>query len=323
MQLEVSHTAGMNRRYPGETVTFFTRVKVPGSLPRFRLRITLPPGLALIDYMAPHGPAGSVPLFSQDEGTLHLIWDIENEPQDRSPYDFEVTARVHATKEDRQMESTAFLTAELEEEKIKDQETATIAVKAKSSYLKYLPALYQEDELMGRLLMLFESILAPVEKQIQHIPDYLDTRLAPPDLLPWLASWTGLVMDHDLPDKRRRKLLQEVVSLYRSRGTRHELQEYLEITTGGKVHITDSLGFHLGSGAFLGLGTTLGNGNSPHMFSVTVRLPPLPGALSQTERTRQEKAHERKIKAIIETEKPAHAGYRLQLEFESDQAAED
>ncbi|HEY4720700.1 MAG TPA: FHA domain-containing protein, partial [Anaerolineae bacterium] len=63
-----------------------------------------------------------------------------------------------------------------------------------SSYLKYMPTVYGTSGFIGRFLMIFESILTPVDRQIGNLPYYFDPRMAPPDFLPWLAGWLGLVL---------------------------------------------------------------------------------------------------------------------------------
>ena len=45
-------------------------------------------------------------------------------------------------------------------------------VKLESSYLEYLPALYQDDEFMGQFLLIFESILKPIENTVNNAPYY-------------------------------------------------------------------------------------------------------------------------------------------------------
>jgi hypothetical protein len=47
----------------------------------------------------------------------------------------------------------------------------------------------------------------------------------------------------------------------------------------------------------------------------------LPGNLSEEERARHEQAFERKIRTVIETEKPAHTGYELQITYEASGSA--
>jgi phage tail-like protein len=313
--VRVSHTAETFRRYPGEEVVLFTRAEVGRSVSDFQVKITLPPGLKFKKFQAETLPQDdAVPLFGYDEtGTLALIWNLENPVGSSVRYDFCVTAVVAPTLVDRMIESVATLVAGQDEDSLQSADWVTIAIKAKGAYLKHLPSIYQDDELMGRLLMLFESFLKPIEQRVAHMPDFLDARLTPTELMPWLASWTGLVLDSDLSEQQRRRLLWYAVSLYGRRGTRQELQDYLEIITGGSVDVDDSAGFHLGAQTLLGLGTAFGHGNPPHIFHVTVHMPGNPG---QQERA----ALERRVRMVIETEKPAHTGYRLEIRFQEGQA---
>ena len=186
-------------------------------------------------------------------------------------------------------------------------ETVTVAVFAKSRYLRHLPALYEYDELMGRYLMLFESFWDPIEGQIDQLPYFFDPDTAPPDLLPWLASWLDLLLDKRWPESKRRQLIQSAVRLYRRRGTHDGLADYLELYTGVRPQIVEhrAENFVLGSEARLGQSIALGRRNAPHTFTVKLKLPRLPEA--------EAKARKRVIEQIIETEKPAYTAYLLDI----------
>lgn len=312
----VAHVADCYRRYPGETVFFFTRIELPADLPAFRVRIVLPPGLALVDSRASGMLAGRLPLAALDGETRHLIWDVEREPGSPALIEIRTETRVLPATANRSCESRAVLTSG---DETLGEETVSVAVQAKGRYLKFLPNIYQDDELMGRFLMLFESFLGPIEQQIEGLPNFFDPKMAPPDLLPWLASWSGLVLDDQLPEDRRRELLNEAAFLFKKRGTRQGLEKYLAITTGGSVSISEhfSENFCLGPAAFLGPGIALGNENRPNTFSVRLSLPPFPSDMSAEERGQQSLLVERKVMAILESEKPVHTGYDLHLEIES------
>jgi phage tail-like protein len=316
--LTIDHVADFCQRYPGETVTFYTRVGVRQPLPGFTLRVTIPIGLEVGDYRVLCGEDSALPVVDFEGGARHLTWDVTKELQAGSRWEVQVQAQVVPTQQDRTLESRAVAIAEVpKEEPIYVEESVAIAVSARGRYLRYLPALYQADELMGRFLMLFESFWAPIDAQIDNLPLYFDPKMAPPDFLPWLASWLNLVLDERLPEERQRRLIQAAVSLYRQRGTRQGLQEYLEIYTGGQAQIIEhrAKDFRLGPEARLGPGIALGTGNRPHTFTVVLRLPPIsPPAGDKNERTRQESEHRRAIEAIIEAEKPAHTGYTLRIE---------
>jgi len=102
------------------------------------------------------------------------------------------------------------------------------------------------------------------------------------------------------------------VELYRWRGTRRGLKEYLTVYTGVEPVITEHLGgIRLDGQARLGENTFLGEGRD-HCFSVTLEL--VDTAAIDLEG----------VKAIIEAEKPAHTTYTLHLVTEGDSAtAED
>ena len=154
---------------------------------------------------------------------------------------------------------------------------------------------------MGRFLMIFESILGPIEGVLDNISHYFDAGTAPRELLPWLASWVNLALDETWPLERRRELVGSAVELFRDRGTRRGLREYLRVYSGVEPRITEDFGgISLAGQARLGLNTVLGAGR-PHTFSVTLELDD------------PESVNLEQLKAIIEAEKPAHSAYTLEI----------
>jgi phage tail-like protein len=333
----VSHIADSYRRYPGETVTFHTRLQIsdPDEDPeagdrrqgQLALRISLPPGFILDDYRAlgSHGDMASVmPLITRDGEATTLTWPIGQTTGGEAGsvcHDYLVEARVAPTPQDIVLESRAIAVLEATGQ-VLSAESVAIAISAHSQTLKYLPAIYQQDDLMGRFLMLFDSFWTPLERQIDHLSLYFDPWMTPPDLLPWLASWLSLVLDESWPEEKRRQLLRSTASLYRKRGTRQGLEEYLIIYTGRKPTIVEhrAHNFRLGPEARLGPGVALGTGNVPHAFTVSLRLPPvdLPDegdASPSGDRLKElKRRRRRKIEAIIDAEKPAHTSYTLHIE---------
>ena len=304
------------RRYPGETVTFFTRVEVCQPCTGFTLRMALPEGLTPGATQASANHDGSRPQLVFVENARYLIWKLNKEIQPGERYEYQLEATIAATAHDRSLSSRAVVAAttrsgsDVPQVLTPSSETVTIAVSAKGRYLKYLPALYtDQDDLMGRFLMLFESFWEPIEDRIDHIHYYFDPGLTPNDLLPWLATWVDLMLDEQWPDKKRRRLLSAMVPLYRQRGTRHGLQKYLAIYTGQQARITEhrAHNFVLGKITRLGPSAALGKHNVSYTFDVTLKLPP-----AENESQRQERR--RKIEAIIESEKPAQTAYTLIIE---------
>lgn len=320
----IAHAADFYRLYPGERLTLFTRVEARERVAGFTVRIGLPEGLTLGATQASPNYDGSLPQLVFVEDARYLIWRLDREVQPGERYEYQLETTIAPTNVDGALTSRAVVTANAPAadprapaggdgrvgQVMQQAETVTVAVSAKGRYLKYLPALYtDQDELMGRFVMLFESFWEPVEERIDNLHYYFDPRLTPRDLLPWLATWVDLVLDESWPDEKRRQLLSAMVPLYRQRGTRHGLQRYLEIYTGQQARIAEhrAHNFVLGSMARLGPSAALGKHNVSHTFEVVLPLPPV-------EDERQRKEQRRRIETIIESEKPAHTAYTLVIE---------
>ncbi len=311
----IDHVVDFYRAYPGETLTFYTRVRVQKAIDGYTLHIHLPKELEIQSYHRDALSPNTSPRIHFDEDGQHMVWEHNTSIKAGSTIEYQTKALVAPTLKALDLTSRATVVIS-EKRKESAQEVVSVAVFAKGRYLKNLPALYESDEFMGRFLMLFESFWKPIEQRADNIWDYLDPKMAPPDLLPWLASWLNLVLDERWPEAKRRKLIRSALYLYRKRGTQAALETFLEIYTGVKPTITErqAHNFTLGSEAHLGLGLALGSHNQPHTITVTVRVPPIP--VSGNPQVDEQKAQERRriIEQIIETEKPAHVAYTLQIE---------
>jgi phage tail-like protein len=146
--------------------------------------------------------------------------------------------------------------------------------------LNYLPGIYQTD-FMSRFLALFESILIPVEWNIDNFDMYLDPGTAPLDFLPWLANWYTILFDSTWSEAQRRTLLKEAHQIYARRGTRWALSRVLEIYLGQKPEISEFT-----------------NEKEPFTFTVNLSVS-------------KEKVNQELVEAIIDSSKPAHTTYHL------------
>src|SRR5262249_56398260 len=128
----------------------------------------------------------------------------------------------------------------------------------------------------------------------------------PREFLQWLAGWVALTLREDWDELRQRDLIAKAVSLYRSRGTRRGVEEFLRIYTRLGVRI-DELGtaFQVGVHSTVGADTML-DGGPPFFFRVHVLLPSPQPDLIKAQRT---VAH-----AIVDLQKPAHTYYSLTIE---------
>ena len=315
-RLTVSHVTDYKRRYSGERVSLHTRVQAEKSVPNYTLTVSIPQGLSAEAFRVFPAGESDVPLVYVLDETNYVEWRVPGGLSAGAHVDYEIQAVIAQTSEDVEFESTARLVAQSNgQDSDVDSETTHIAVSSKGAYLKYLPALYYDDDLMGHLLMLFESFWGPINKQIDNVDAYFDPRMTPAEFLPWLASWADMTLDERWSEERQRRLLSSMAVLHRKRGTRAGLEMYLEIFTGERPIITEhrARNFRLGSEAKLGQAMALGSENVPHTFAITLTLPPVT-ADTAAERQRKERDRRKLIESIIESEKPAHANYTLAIE---------
>ena len=149
-----------------------------------------------------------------------------------------------------------------------------------SRYLEYLPGIYQTD-FMARFLAIFESIMSPVEWNVDNFDLYLNPNTTPTGFLPWLANWFSISFDPSWDEQQQRTLLTEAHEIFARRGTRWALSRVLEIYTGVEPEIID-----------------LQKDEDPFTFTVK-----LPLAKQDVDRSL--------IERIIDANKPSHTNYKL------------
>jgi phage tail-like protein len=96
----------------------------------------------------------------------------------------------------------------------------------RQSYLRYLPAISQEDE---RFLSIFESIFVDIEEEIESTTKFIDPYGIPPRYLPWLGEWLAIAVDETWSHTAIRKLIQEAPALFKKRGTKAGLLAVFDI----------------------------------------------------------------------------------------------
>jgi phage tail-like protein len=120
-------------------------------------------------------------------------------------------------------------------------------------YLKRLPRTFSRDAaaaaFLQRWLAMFEGFLGESEARAVDRDLLLAPRDAPDEVLPWLASFVGLVLDErwanapspsgQPPADVRRQYIEEAVWLFRFRGTVPGLKRFIEVYTGIPVVIVE------------------------------------------------------------------------------------
>lgn len=79
--------------------------------------------------------------------------------------------------------------------------------------INYLPGIYQSD-FMARFLGIFESIITPIEWNIENFDLFLSPQTSPSFFLQWLANWYEIVFDDTWSETKRRNFLREAYHLY-------------------------------------------------------------------------------------------------------------
>lgn len=170
------------------------------------------------------------------------------------------------------------------------------------------------------------------EKILDQIHNYFDAERTPAMFLPWLASWLALTLKEDKewygdsdfiekkasPDQvlpltsrgitKNRNLINQIVRLYRKRGTLDGILEYLKVYVGEDVQIAinEYLNpFQVGVTSTVGENSVIGDGR-PYYFYIYMLLPVPDRNLLVKKRFA---LHE-----IIDKEKPAHTYYGLTIE---------
>jgi len=171
-----------------------------------------------------------------------------------------------------------------------------------SKYLRYLPSIFQDDEFMGQFLRIFEDITTPLENTISNNNLYFDPDLTPLPFLEWISDWMDLSISKNWPEDKRRELIKSAVELYRWRGTKRGLSEFLRIYTGKNPVITEYIpGMKLSEETRLGPDTRLGSSSSGCQFSISLDSGNEPGIDEGT------------IRRIIDSQRPALVIYSLQI----------
>lgn len=148
--------------------------------------------------------------------------------------------------------------------------------------IQYLPDIYHTD-FVSRFLGIFEATFLPLEWTIDNFDLFLDPGTAPEGFLPWLANWFQIDFSPAWNESQRRIFLKEASQIYSRRGTRWALSRLLEIFTGKSPIIIDD-----------------GNKLDPHTFIVTLSIP-------------ENDTNRETIERIIDSNKPAHTTYQLEL----------
>ncbi len=170
-----------------------------------------------------------------------------------------------------------------------------------------------EDILGGALQQgTSDKLLDGIQRYFDPGPDYPtdplkveDYNRAPSEFLAWLAGWVALTLRDDWTDDHKRKFIAKAAQLYRLRGTKAGVTQFVQTYTGGPpVQISEQgAEFQLGVHSRIGVDTILDSG-TPFFFRVKLTSSDPLGFQKQKDI----------VTALIELQKPAHTSFSLEVE---------
>ena len=194
-----------------------------------------------------------------------------------------------------------------------DKVTLTVS---RESYVKWLPSIYQRADLNGRnfcrdFLWIIQHLFGSIEEQPRRHPPVFDPYEAPEHFLPWLGSWSAMVLEEDWPIEKKRLLIRKAIELYRIRGTVKGLKLFISLFTGHEPDIKENQwpfrGWRVGATSEIGVDSVvLPPVNLAHTFIVE-----MPVSYKDVSPEAVIRIHE-----IIQMEKPANTQYYLRFATE-------
>jgi len=106
----------------------------------------------------------------------------------------------------------------------------------RSSYLQYLPAVYQEDDqsriFLDRFLRIFQTTFDGMDQTLDDLWTRFDPMSVPNSWFNWLASWIAFPINPLWTDNQRRTALKQAGQIYRLRGTPSGVQQLIKQYSG-------------------------------------------------------------------------------------------
>lgn len=181
-------------------------------------------------------------------------------------------------------------------------------------YSVFIPSIFKEEKedssFMERYLKIFEHILTEEEgikesdvNRFEVLQTLFHPGLIKEDFLIFLGRWMGITLKDDWDIETKREIIARIIPLYRIRGTKRGLEEYIKICTGYSVEIIEEIKtLQIGITSHVGKDTILG-GLPPHYFIVNVIIP----------ESVDIQAKRLILKELIDQEKPLHTRYSLNI----------
>lgn len=106
----------------------------------------------------------------------------------------------------------------------------------KKSFVEYLPEIYQTNmgtnSFLERFVGVFQSLYLDLDDDIANVSSIFDPQTLDPEWLKCLSEWFAFEDSFLWEEKKLKKVLKEVISLYKCKGTKRVLLRIIELYTG-------------------------------------------------------------------------------------------
>jgi len=108
---------------------------------------------------------------------------------------------------------------------------------AKSSWVNELPSLYEENDFLKRFMFGFQKTHQDIENHIDNISNQFIP--AKTEFVEWLSSWVGVSFSSDISENSQRKVMSDMIRLYKIRGTKQYFIDLIKHLTNVDIRIDD------------------------------------------------------------------------------------
>lgn len=115
------------------------------------------------------------------------------------------------------------------------------------SFVEYLPEIYQGNrgDFFERYMAVMQSLYEDLEKEVDHIPEYLDYETTTEENLPVFARWTGdWASGHKYSPEQMRYLIRHLQKIQSGRGTKAVMEQMIHLVTGHSAKVVEYFKWH-------------------------------------------------------------------------------
>lgn len=174
------------------------------------------------------------------------------------------------------------------------------------SWIKMLPSFYHENSFLQRFLFGFQLS----DFKYQNIIDSIENQFNPSssDFVDWLGTWAGVKFAEEVSDKAKRRILHNIVRLYKIRGTKLYFTELLSYLTDVSIRIEDEQAVQKLHGSLV----KRTNINAVPFFTIYIDE-------KLSEDVLEEKNLLQIIYNVVEAEKPINVNFTVEYPFKEDE----